>query len=77
MVYKAQLITGRVLKGLVGFFLIGASGIPKFLDWPGKEEMMGKMGIPLALLCYQRLASSRLPSQCSTLSLALRFWARY
>ena len=47
---KAQRITGWVLTGLVGLFLIGASGIPKFLDWPGKDEMMSKMGIPLALL---------------------------
>ena len=47
---KPQLITGRVLTGLVGLFLIVGSGIPKFLDWPGKDEMMSKMGIPLALL---------------------------
>ena len=50
MASKAQLITGRVLTGLVGLFLIGASGVPKFLDWPGKDEMMAKMGLPLALL---------------------------
>jgi uncharacterized membrane protein YphA (DoxX/SURF4 family) len=30
--------------------MIGASGVPKFLDFPGKNEMMEKMGIPLALL---------------------------
>ena len=42
---KAQRITGRVLTGLVGLFLIGASGIPKFIDWPGKQEMFGKLGI--------------------------------
>jgi DoxX-like family len=47
---KAQLITGRVLTGLVGLFMIGASGLPKFIDWPGKDEMMSKMGIPLTLL---------------------------
>jgi hypothetical protein len=47
---KVQLITGRVLTALVGLFLIGASGIPKFMDWPGKKEMMDKMGIPLTLL---------------------------
>ncbi|MBS0264365.1 MAG: DoxX family protein [Planctomycetes bacterium] len=47
---KARLITGWVLTGLVGLFLIGASGIPKFMDWPGKNEMMDKMGIPLSLL---------------------------
>ena len=29
-------IVGRILSGLVGLFLIGASGVPKFIDWPGK-----------------------------------------
>ena len=46
---KTQLITGRVLTGLVGLFLIGASGIPKFIDWPGKQEMFDKLGISAAL----------------------------
>ncbi len=41
---------GWVLSGLVGLFLIGASGIPKFFDFPGKEEMMEHLGIPLSLL---------------------------
>lgn len=43
-------IVGWILTGLVGLFMIGASGIPKFIDWPGKNEMMGHMGIPLTLL---------------------------
>jgi hypothetical protein len=47
---KAQRITGWVLTGLVGLFMIGVSGVPKFFDFPQKEEMMAKMGIPLALL---------------------------
>lgn len=47
---KVQRITGWVLTGLVGLFLIGASGVPKFFDFPGKNEMMEKMGIPLSLL---------------------------
>jgi uncharacterized membrane protein YphA (DoxX/SURF4 family) len=47
---KTQRITGRVLTVLVGLFLIGASGIPKFMDFPQKDEMMAKMGIPLSLL---------------------------
>lgn len=46
---KAQLITGRVLTGLVGLFLIGASGIPKFIDWPGKKEMFDHLGISTEL----------------------------
>ncbi|MBS0205200.1 MAG: DoxX family protein [Planctomycetes bacterium] len=43
-------ITGRVLTVLVGLFLIVASGIPKFIDWPGKKEMFDHLGIsaPLA-----------------------------
>ncbi len=47
---KAQRITGWVLTGLVGLFMIGASGVPKFFDFPGKNEMMEKLGIPLPLL---------------------------
>jgi len=47
---KVQHITGWVLTGLVGFFLIGASGIPKFLDGEGKTELMAKLGLPLSLL---------------------------
>jgi hypothetical protein len=47
---KAQRITGRVLTGLVGLFLIGASGIPKFFEFPGRNEMMDQLGIPLTLL---------------------------
>lgn len=42
---KTQRIIGRVLTGLVGLFLIGASGIPKFIDWPGKQEMFDHLGI--------------------------------
>ncbi|HEY0984507.1 MULTISPECIES: DoxX family protein [unclassified Schlesneria] len=47
---KAQRITGWILTGLVGLFVIGASGVPKFIDFPGKNEMMDKLGIPLPLL---------------------------
>lgn len=47
---RAKLITGRVLTGLVGLFMIGASGLPKFFDWPGKNEMMAKLELPLSLL---------------------------
>lgn len=43
-------IVGWILTGIVGMFMIGASGIPKFFDWPGKNEMMGNLGIPLTLL---------------------------
>lgn len=47
---KPQRITGWILTGLIVLFLIGGSGVPKFIDFPNKEEMMGKMGIPLNIL---------------------------
>jgi hypothetical protein len=36
---------GWGLSGLIGIFLIAASGIPKFMDWPGKKEMFDHLGI--------------------------------
>lgn len=50
MTTKAQHITGWILTGLVGLFMIGASGVPKFIDWPGKIPMMEHLGLPLALV---------------------------
>ena len=47
---KAQRITGWALTILVGLFLIGVSGVPKFFDFPNKAEMMSKLQIPLNLL---------------------------
>ena len=47
---KAQRIAGWILTGLVSLFMIGVSGVPKFFDFPGKNEMMDKMVIPLSLL---------------------------
>ena len=47
---KTKTIIGWILTGLVGLFLIGGSGVPKFIDFPGKQEMMERMGIPLNLL---------------------------
>ena len=50
---KAQRIIGWTLTVLVGLFLIGASGIPKFLDIskiPDMAAMMAKLQIPLNLL---------------------------
>ncbi|QDT54189.1 hypothetical protein Pan44_22160 [Caulifigura coniformis] len=47
---KAQRITGWILTALVGLFLIGASGVPKFFDFPGKADIMSKLQIPLDLL---------------------------
>lgn len=47
---KAMRITGWTLTILVGLFLIGVSGVPKFIDFDGKAEMMAKLQIPLTLL---------------------------
>lgn len=47
---KTQRIIGWILTILVGLFLLGASGIPKFIDFPGKADMMTKLQIPLDLL---------------------------
>ncbi len=47
---KAKTITGWVLTVLVGLFLILGSGVPKFMDWPGKAEAMTHLGIPLGIL---------------------------
>ena len=47
---KAQRITGWVLTILVGLFLIGASGLPKFIPWEGKEAMMDHLRLPMSLV---------------------------
>ena len=47
---KTQRIVGWVLTALVGLFMIVASGVPKFIEFPGKAEMMAKLGLPLELL---------------------------
>lgn len=53
---KTKSIIGWILTSLVGLFLLGVSGLPKFsfVDWPGKQEMMEPMmehlGISMNLL---------------------------
>ena len=50
---KTKRIIGWVLTVLVGLFLIGVSGVPKFLDIskiPDMADMMAKLQIPLNLL---------------------------
>ena len=47
---KTQRIIGWTLTVLVGLFLIGASGVPKFVDFPGKADLMAKLQVPLNLL---------------------------
>lgn len=46
---KAMRITGWTLTILVGLFLAVASGVPKFIDFPGKAELMGKLEVPASL----------------------------
>lgn len=47
---KAQRITGWVLTGLFGLFMIVGSGYGKFFDFPGKADMMTMLQIPTSLL---------------------------
>ena len=47
---KTKRIIGWTLTILVGLFLIGASGVPKFFDFPGKADLMAKLQIPTNLL---------------------------
>ena len=42
---KTQRITGWILTCLLGLFLIGASASGKFIDFPGKQDMMDRMGL--------------------------------
>ena len=46
---KAQRITGWVLTVLVGLFMIGLSAVGKFTDFPDKEVMFKKIGVPMEL----------------------------
>lgn len=47
---KAQHISGWVLTGLFGLFMIVASASGKFIEFPNKSEMMEKLQIPTSLL---------------------------
>ena len=49
---KTKSTIGWILTGLIALFLIGASGVPKFIDFPGKTEMFDKLGITLELSRY-------------------------
>lgn len=46
---KLQRTIGWVLTGLITAMLL-VSGVTKFLDFPGKDEAMAKVGIPVSLL---------------------------
>jgi hypothetical protein len=46
---RTQQIIGCILTGLLGLFLIGASGVPKFIDFPGKQEMFDHLGVTAEL----------------------------
>ena len=41
---EALLASALVLAGLLSAFLIFASAVPKFIEWEGKDEMMGRLG---------------------------------
>lgn len=47
---KLQRITGWVMTALLEIMLIGLSGISKFMEFPGKKEMLDRMGISADLL---------------------------
>lgn len=46
---KLQRIIGWVVTGLITAMLL-MSGVTKFLDFPGKDEAMAKIGVPVNLL---------------------------
>ncbi len=46
---KLMRIIGWVVTGLITAMLL-MSGVTKFLDFPGKDEAMAKVGIPVSLL---------------------------
>lgn len=50
MISKSRRIAGVFLSGLIAVFLIGLSGVSKFIDWPGKAEMNKHMGIDTNLM---------------------------
>ena len=49
MTSRTQRMIGWVLCGLITAMLL-VSGVTKFLDFPGKDEAMAKVGVPVSLL---------------------------
>ena len=47
---KLQRIIGWVMTALVEILLIGISGVPKFMDFPGKKDMLDRMGMTADLM---------------------------
>lgn len=47
---KLQRIIGWMMTALLEIMLIGLSGISKFMEFPGKKEMLDRMGISADLL---------------------------
>ena len=75
---KAKRIIGWTLTALVGMFLIGVSGIPKFLDvanMAGMAKMMKTLEIPLDLL--KTLGVIEISVAVLYLTRARRFSARF
>lgn len=47
---KTAAIAGWILSSLLGVFLIGLSGVGKFIEFDGKADMMQKMGLTNELM---------------------------
>ena len=45
-------LAGFALSTLIALFLIGASAVPKFIDFDKKEEMFAKMGWSIETMKY-------------------------
>jgi len=43
-------IAGWIMSGLLVAFLVLVSGIPKFIEWEGRDEMFEKMGFTVSLV---------------------------
>lgn len=47
---RKQRIAGWILSGLLALFLIGPSAMGKFVEWEGKDKMLGDMGFSADLM---------------------------
>jgi DoxX-like family len=45
-------LAGWILSALLAAFLILASGVPKFIEWEGKEAIMSKLGWSTQTIVY-------------------------
>jgi hypothetical protein len=47
-----SVLIGWILSALLAAFLILASGVPKFIEWEGKEAIMSKLGWSTQTILY-------------------------